>query len=96
MTYGETEKKLCAGSAALSRNQSPTESKGSELGQVRIPEGFKLVAVGERCATPTEARHEISLTLKGSYLAAIVRPLQGRDFLLSDFRRQRETLAPGY
>jgi hypothetical protein len=31
-----------------------------------IPKGFKLIAVGERCATPTEFRIKRLLTLKGS------------------------------
>src|SRR6266550_6854421 len=33
---------------------------------VFIPQGFKLIAVGERCATPTDSIDRDILTLKGS------------------------------
>ena len=32
-----------------------------------IPKGFQLIAVGERCATPTDSIDREILTLKGSY-----------------------------
>ena len=32
-----------------------------------IPKGFKLIAVGERCATPTDSIDREILTLKGSH-----------------------------
>ena len=32
-----------------------------------IPKGFKLIAVGERCATPTDSIDKEIMTLKGSH-----------------------------
>ncbi len=34
---------------------------------VSIPKGFKLIAVGERCAIPTDSIDRETLTLKGSH-----------------------------
>ncbi len=62
----------------------------------RIPEGFKLVAVGERCATPTDGWKEMFLTLKGSYLPRYSAIPSGSELFAIGARGHREALAPGY
>jgi hypothetical protein len=54
-----------------------------EFRSVLIPKGFKLIAVGERCATPTGLIDRRDLTLKGSHSPARVFDLSGsvRPFL---------------
>jgi len=47
-----------------------------------VPEGLKLVAVGERCATPTDSSKRVILTLKGSH-SRLFDPYQGQENILT-------------
>ena len=45
---------------------------------VFIPKGFKLIAVGERCATPADSTEREIPTLKGSHYAPQFDPFRVR------------------
>src|SRR6266850_2467514 len=45
---------------------------------VFIPKGFKLIAVGEHCATPTDTIDSEILTLKGSHFPSQFDPFRVR------------------
>jgi len=63
---------------------------------VLIPEGFKLIAVGERCATPTELSTKcLSDPERVKDVARSVTP-SGSNHTLIEFRGRRATLAHGY
>jgi hypothetical protein len=63
---------------------------------VFIPKGFKLIAVGERCATPTELTTIRLLTLKGSNRDGECDPFRVRISLSIESVEGRATLAHGY
>jgi hypothetical protein len=57
-----------------------TQVSGGSVWQLPlfIPKGFKLIAVGERCATPTDSIDREALTLKGSHYASQFDPFRVR------------------